>query len=533
VNVVPLFTSAFYKRNFILDTPDISNTNIVYRGILETKKYGNIDIDFLFDDDFFINFPHALIGINSQNKFKPYHFPHLDDTYCLCYHDGSYVFNRYDSEAMVSFCIENVIKIINETIEDDMNEILKEFPSYWRSTCINFYSYLAPIDNIAYIKENKIVSPSNLSLINNEKLDETPIFKLHNTPSIANIEWPLENYASFKEWISKTAPETEHEIQKHINYMISIKFFKIMIILFLEDLDTYIGFTIEFKNASYNLKIKKKFHPEIVKIIFNGNHILHRFNITNYNAKKIINSNISIDFFTFVNMKILLIGAGTIGSNLSNILVKNGTSIGEDAKFSIVDNDKYEPYNYSRHYLGINYAGFNKANALKFDLEYAFPFAKINAIDDKIQNIDIGNYDIIIDTTGEEALTLWLSEKVHISNPNFVFISTWINGNGSSAECLIIPNNHNACHECFRHSKYYSSKNITELNLRDSCNSVFVPFPISASMYTALLVINVLNKWFSGKITETTFFKQNLSPISEVSEKIILKNKECPLCGIN
>jgi len=532
VNVIPGFTSAFYTYNFTLYELDIDDRNVVYNGILSTQKYGDVEIDFLFDDDAFISFPHAIIDINSQNKFKPFHFPHLDASWSLCYHDDSRIFDRYNPKGMVDFCIENTLNVLNETIEDDMTEILKEFPRYWHKNSTRFYSYIASDDIVAYNKDNVIVSPITKFLIKDiDYNSEIPIFKLPNTPSIADIEWPLEKYTSFQAWVNKSSPETEKQIQKYVKTMISKKYFKIMLIIYLEDVNIYLGLTIEYKHSNYNLKVKTNLRQETVDSIFRGNHVFHRFTIDNYNAEEIIKSNVLPNSFTLINKKILLIGAGTIGSNLSNLLVKNGAGIGEEALFTIVDDDKYEPYNYSRHFLGIKNSGYNKTKALKIELEYAFPFTKIDAIEKPIQDIDITYYDIIIDSTGEESLTQWLNEKNKTNNLCSLFISPWIRGQGVAAQCFVQPNNKKACHECFKKSEHYYLEDFSTFPLRNSCNSIFIPFPITASMYVVLLVIHVLNKWLGGQLTETTFFTQVLNPVGEIKETIIKKSEGCPLCG--
>ena len=199
--------------------------------------------------------------------------------------------------------------------------------------------------------------------------------------------------------------------------------------------------------------------------------------------------------------------------------------------FTIVDGDRYEPYNFSRHFLGIKYSGYNKASSLKGELEYAFPFTKINAVAKFVQDIEFDNYDIIIDSTGEESLTQWLNEKIITDNICSLFISTWVHGQGSTVECFVLPNNKGACHECFRKSESYNTLDLTDFPIRNSCNSIYIPFPITASIYAALLVINVLNRWFEGRLTESTFFTQKLNPVSGIEETIITKSKRCPLCG--
>jgi hypothetical protein len=512
--------------------PEYTSKNIVYNGIISSIKYGDVEIDFLFNDDTFIYFPHALIGIKSQSKFRPFHFPHINNSWSLCYHDNSIIFDRYNPEEMVKLCIENVTDVLNNAVEDDMSEIIREFSRYWCTDFNQYYSLLFVDDIVAYRQNNWLVSPK----INFRMADcpnyEVPIFKLPYIPSITDIEWPIEKYSSFQAWVNKSSPEIEKEIQKYIKKMICKKDNKVMIIILLMDINIYIGIIIEYLNSIFKIK-PKTLRQETIDSIFNGNHIFHRFIVNNYNAEGIIKSNILLDNLTFINKKILLIGAGTIGSNLSNLLVKNGAGIGENALFTIIDSDKYEPYNYSRHFLGIRCSGKNKAIVLKEEIEYTFPFINIDAINRPVQDIVFGYYDIIIDSTGEESLTQWLNEKIIKNDLCSLFISAWIHGQGVVAECLAIPNKKGACHECLHKSKYYRLADPSLLSIRDSCNSIFFPFPITASMYTVLLIIHALNKWVKDELTETIFFKQKLNPVGVIEEIEINKNERCPVCGMN
>jgi molybdopterin/thiamine biosynthesis adenylyltransferase len=512
--------------------PDLKNKNIVYNGIIPTSKYGDVEIDFLFDDDAFIDFPKAIIGINSQCKFRPYHFPHLDNSWSLCYHDGSKIFDRYNPGEIVQFCMKNTTDVLNNAIEDDMSEIKREFSSYWRGNTSHCYSFLLPNDIVAYKQGNWLVSPTIRFKMGDGSNEEVPIFKLANIPSIANIDWPIENYSDFQEWINKESPEIENDIKKYLREMIQRKKIKTRFIIFIAGLNIYLGVLIEFKSPALNIKAKN-WRQETINSIFKGNHIFHRFTIENYTNEEIIKANISQNDYTLIDKNILLIGLGTIGSNLAGLLVKNGSGIGENASFTIADDDIYKPYNFSRHFLGIKSAGYKKACSLEVLLEDSFPGVKIKAFDKSVQDLDFDHYDIIIDSTGEESLTQYLNERIIMNDLCKLFVSTWIRGQGLAAECIAIPNNKGACHECLRKSEHYGIIDSTSLSLRGSCNSIYIPFPITASMYAVLLTISVINKWFKGELTETTFFSQKLIPVGDIKEMIIAKRIGCPACGMN
>ena len=83
------------------------------------------------------------------------------------------------------------------------------------------------------------------------------------------------------------------------------------------------------------------------------------------------------DFKDLSNKRILLIGAGTVGSNLANILIRNGAGTGSHGSLTLVDNDVFEPYNFSRHFLGLNSSGIHKVDALTEELLRLAPFCRI------------------------------------------------------------------------------------------------------------------------------------------------------------
>lgn len=89
---------------------------------------------------------------------------------------------------------------------------------------------------------------------------------------------------------------------------------------------------------------------------------------------------------TLLYKKIALIGAGTLGSNLANILIRNGSGLpNTEATLVIIDNDIFEPENFSRHHLGLNYVGLPKAAALAHDLKIRNPYANIQ---EKINSVE-------------------------------------------------------------------------------------------------------------------------------------------------
>lgn len=104
--------------------------------------------------------------------------------------------------------------------------------------------------------------------------------------------------------------------------------------------------------------------------------------------------------------RILLIGAGCVGASIAELLVRAGVY-----NLTIVDSDIFEIGNTSRHTLNMKEIGNLKEVSLRDHLNLINPHANIKAIHEKVivdedgnTNIDINNYDIIVDCTGENSV---------------------------------------------------------------------------------------------------------------------------------
>ena len=102
--------------------------------------------------------------------------------------------------------------------------------------------------------------------------------------------------------------------------------------------------------------------------------------------------------------KILILGAGCIGSSVAEILVRAGVY-----NLTIADSDIFEIGNLSRHVLNISNIGEFKEQSLSNYLNSLNPHANIEVIKDILTtdedykaNIDLDKYDVIIDCTGEK-----------------------------------------------------------------------------------------------------------------------------------
>lgn len=129
--------------------------------------------------------------------------------------------------------------------------------------------------------------------------------------------------------------------------------------------------------------------------------------------------------------RVLIIGAGCIGSAVSEMLVRAGIT-----QVAIADKDLFEKGNLARHTLTLDDIGFNKAERLEARLNRLSPYVHASAItryialdNDGKCNDDLSRYDCIVDCTGSNEILNVLSTCVKSDSTIIVSISIGFGAN--------------------------------------------------------------------------------------------------------
>lgn len=120
--------------------------------------------------------------------------------------------------------------------------------------------------------------------------------------------------------------------------------------------------------------------------------------------------------------RVLMIGAGSLGSGIAENLVRMGMT-----EMAILDYDRLDVGNLTRHSLGMDAVGHNKANALAHALSLQMPDANVHGIASSfpptnVQTAEtVRSFDVVVDCTGsDEVLDAmsafdWGGEKIFVS----------------------------------------------------------------------------------------------------------------------
>lgn len=207
---------------------------------------------------------------------------------------------------------------------------------------------------------------------------------------------------------------------------------------------------------------------------------------------------------TLAGMNIAVVGCGTIGGYLADMLVKAGAGT-SGGKVTLVDPDLFGPNNLGRHRLGFPDLFKNKAAQLRDELRRGAPGASVSALPVDIRTAELGKVDLLVDATGEEALGHWLTWRYAKSTS---VLSVWVEGAGLAVRALLRSQPAGACHRCLtdyvRSGEYMVLDTPTPIVLKGhGCEGLYVPFPATVSVQAASLAVEMALAWANGTAEPT------------------------------
>ncbi|MGB0681468.1 MAG: ThiF family adenylyltransferase [Magnetovibrionaceae bacterium] len=239
---------------------------------------------------------------------------------------------------------------------------------------------------------------------------------------------------------------------------------------------------------------------------------------------------------------VLLIGCGTIGSFLSQMLVQAGVGSSDGKKLTLVDHDILKAPNIGRHLLGMPYIDRNKAEACKEHLQAHHPEANVKAVSAEIfQAMHLFyRHDIVIDATGEEALSCAINEElIGMGADAPPILHLWLEGNGAVGRGLFFEVGEGACYKCLRPDSLkperfpvMHKKATTEKVETLSCgDETHIPFPVSRSMQAAGLGLDMLLDYVNGNPNPKLRTRPyDASASTNRPDKSPDPAKDCPAC---
>lgn len=467
--------------------------------------------------------------------------PHLGAEGSLCYlAKGTVILDIYDPVGQSLACLQRAAAVLGQILKGEMIEDLaEEFFAYWngwlcfvdmqgddlgRQNCIVARTSEDPL---WFITDNEDRTKKKLSSLGLQVTDKTVLtYRVKTTaqPRPLTSHWPPETVGDILAWQSTLDPRCRRKIHERIKDGESKKANGVLIIIE-SPLMTY-GFAVLFDHqasqkkklvdrmdSSYGLKVMP------ISVIRIDDRYLAQRNIPKSK--------------TLAGKRIALVGCGTIGGYLSDMLVKSGAGTC-GGKLTLVDFDCLLPQNIGRHRLGFPDLMSNKAEAMAKELRRMSPGAEVHALPVDVRQAQLGQLDLLIDATGEESLGHWLSGHYRPPTP---MLSVWIEGPGTAVRALMKTNASGACYRCLWHSHRRGELRSTLDPLPTilagyGCEGLYVPFPASVSVQAASLGAEMALDWING-VHSPALRTRLIDHAHQLATPDCdpLQDQDCPICN--
>lgn len=478
----------------------------------------------------FIKYPRIEL-ISNPDGFRP----HVDELGGLCYMgSGAVVFNRHTPLENLKYCIEAAARELNRQASQNYlyEESRYEFVRYW-SGGIDFAL-------LGSISPTKRLHPTMLGFIGKDQFivsdDQNEIAKIRNAILVGRSKqesdtrtipawvislevapWldqrgPPNNWGQLWAWIDMVDPRGGHCLRSLVDrrdfaesdmgvivFRHAEKFFGVVTCISLDVRETR-ALTKLKRGAPSALASYLKDHA--------GTRIqVMTFEVMEVNSDFIHRRNLGLTE-SLGGKKIHMVGAGAVGGFLAQQLSRLGAGT-NGGELRIIDPDILGSENVGRHLLGIDSLLRQKATAVADLLTRQFPMSCIvGEAADALRVPDLFDCDLLIDATGEEALSLVLNElhqeRMASNAATSPMLFCWVLANGEVVQALLSDGGKHACYDCLNipgrdgleRQRFPVLKTFPDTQFI-GCHSMR-PYAVTAPSAAAALAAQMVADWNSG-----------------------------------
>ncbi len=477
-------------------------------------------------------------------KLKPI-APHLNSKGTLCYLSKSSVsLNIFDPVGQMIACLERAEFVLGQILRNEVVEDLaEEFFAYWGENyaycyfdfdntkskdLICMYGEYKKNSMIFFITDNPDRSQFKVDVLGYPIQErDFPVIKIFTrvTPRPLQGKWPPKNLSELLDWQTMIDSRSSRKIYDGLA-VVAERGQHISIVL-IQSPNYIYAFAVFFpKNGDFYLdkkELRKKSNLRRSTILAMNN--------TRVDENYIIQRNIP-NMKTLQGKRIAIIGCGTIGGYLADMLVKAGAGFGEGT-FVLFDHENLSAANIGRHRLGFSYVEKNKAASLCTELMVLLPDAKISAVPADVRKANLEKFDLIVNATGEQVIGDYLAATYRDATQ----LSVWIEGPGVAVRALLQSERGDGCYHCLTmHNLEGNLISTVEpmplLFAGQGCEQEFVPFPATVSIHAACLACELIMDWINGK-TKSTLRTKVLNSNFQLAtpDCTLTKRTDCPACN--
>lgn len=502
---------------------------------------------YLYNDEF-LDFPHVMLRATNITDGK--RLPNGTYRWICLFEHNSVVNSLVAYEDKIFDCIDRLIELLSMNPSDREKEFQKEFMFYWNSEAHDskgFTVYLsqdthfAEMDAFHGAESIRLIEKGlSLSDIDEREKDELKWTRhLENDVyyiPIIDSRGILPPHRGFQ-W---TAAEVQKIVYgKQIEHISDDSFQKLKTIVpKRHDLILVFSMKNEQSNVAFSLKVKCKSiagRTLLDKLLFDITAVepLHTERKDYAYMCELIGNDTGL-----MNKRILLIGAGSLGSYVAFELAKNGAQ-----NIKIYDGDKLEDENILRWAYGGIGKGSNKATTIQFLLNLLHPELHIEStaknIDAKSLVKEASDKDMLIFTIGSSDEQIKFNAALKKANCKIPVLYVWLEEGGDYSHILFVNYDKRGCYECLFTDQYGGlvnnrARRNTDLSIENGiilngCGGTRAAYGTAVLLRTTAALLDTINNIENHTITKNTLI--DIAPNWIAISDTVFPMEACACCG--
>lgn len=509
----------------------------VYHGKLESgdKAFAcELQVDPDFSD-------YPRVRLLERPPGLPLVVPHLGVDCDICYiARGTVVLDIFDPVGQTLACLDRATEVFQDILGGEFrNDLEDEFYAYWAGIfcLVDLRDVRLGHQILKAVKNGPEIYPvvtddlprtqAKLKQLGWTTVDCSAVtYRIKTTakPKPHNMRWPIENVQQLLEWQGLLDKQCRKKLLERIQQARATSALSVVLVIE-SPLMTY-GAWVDFRKdlppqrGARKKKVAPLFSLPVVPlevIRLDDQYMVER----NQPGRK-----------TLAGKRLVLVGCGTIGGYLADLLVKAGAGTG-GGSLELVDFDGLKPQNLGRHRLGFSGLFNNKAVVMKRELDALAPGGNIVATPRDVHEMELGAFDLLIDATGEESLGHWLARKYQ----HAALLTVWIEGPGVAVRGVMRASGKGGCFRCLCDANRAGLLQAVEgempkLLAGQGCEGLYVPFPATVSLQAAALGAEMVSSWVNNDDAPTLRTRVLDSQFQNATlDCSLLKQSGCPACS--
>lgn len=219
-------------------------------------------------------------------------------------------------------------------------------------------------------------------------------------------------------------------------------------------------------------------------------------------------------YLDFQDRSVLLVGCGSIGSEISHRLAASGIGA-----LTISDADLFGEENLYRHSLDIRDIGYPKCSAVALDIRLKCPWTTVEPWTKRLEELYDGQllkqFDLIVIAIGSPTVERAFHDFIQQSPINLPIVNVWVEAYGIGGHATLDIPDAPGCLKCayvdpeslgrgLASNLNFLQQNQDVTRAHAGCGDLFLPYSSVAASYTATMAADIVIKNLLGQLTHSS-----------------------------